>query len=385
MIYDVIIVGGGAAGLMCAIEAGKRGRKVLVIEHAEKIGKKILISGGGKCNFTNINTSHQNFISKNPHFCKSALARFTPHDFVSLVEKHNIKYHEKKLGQLFCDNSAKDIVSMLQTECGIYGVTILVNCSVSNVIKSDVFLIKSDQGDFNSESLVIAAGGISIPKIGATDFGYRIAEQFGLKLTDIKPGLVPLTFNNWKFGDLSGVSVNAIVSCNNISFSENILFTHKGLSGPAILQISSYWNTGDYIYINLLPNSNIAEIIHENKAEKMQLENFLSQYLPNRFADRFCEEYFPSKPVNKLTEKEIGILSERFHKWKLRPNGTEGFTKAEVTCGGVETDELSSKTMESRKVKGLYFIGEAVDVTGWLGGFNFQWAWASGFAAGQYV
>jgi len=389
MVFDIIIIGAGAAGLMCAIEAGKRGRSVLVIEHAEKIGKKILISGGGRCNFTNINTSPQNFISKNPHFCKSALARYTPGNFISLVEKHKINYHEKKLGQLFCDNSANDIINMLQSECDNYGVKIIVNCNVAKVTKDNAFRIETNQGEFSSDSLVIATGGISIPQMGATDFGYKTAKQFGLKLTDIKPGLVPLSFKNlkagWKFSELSGISVDSIVSCNNISFRENILFTHKGLSGPAILQISNYWNRGDSITINLLPDRNFGEILIKNKSSRIMLDNFLSGHLPKRFSGKFCEMYFPAKQLYKLNETVFPVIAQKLHKWELRPNGTEGYAKAEVTCGGIDTDEISSKTMECKKVKGLYFIGEALDVTGWLGGYNFQWAWASGFAAGQYV
>ncbi len=383
--YDVIIIGAGAAGLMCAIEAGKRGRKALVLEHAERIGKKILISGGGRCNFTNIHTKPENFISGNPHFAKSALARYTPQDFISLAEKHNIKYHEKKLGQLFCDTSAKEIVAMLQRECDSAGVEIKVNCSVTEVVKEESFIVKTSTEDFETESLVIASGGISIPQMGATDFGYKAAKQFGLKLTKILPRLVPFVLKNNPFSDLSGVSVDSIVRCNNISFRENILFTHKGLSGPAILQISNYWNDGDEVTINLLPEKDIIELINNSKESKTELVNFLAPHLTKRYAEKWCELYLKSKPLNKLSEKDIKVISERIHNLIIIPDGTEGFGKAEVTIGGVDTDELSSKTMESKKVKGLYFIGEVVDVTGWLGGYNFQWAWASGFAAGQYV
>jgi len=386
--YSVIIIGAGAAGLMCAIEAGKRGKKVLVIEHAEKVGKKILISGGGRCNFTNIYAKPENFISNNPHFCKSALARYTPQDFISLAEKHKIKYHEKKLGQLFCDRSANEIVNMLLNECKDSGVEILTGCNVSTVTKGERFTIKTNLGEFTKDSLVIATGGISIPKMGATDYGYKIAKQFGLKLTEIKPGLVPLTWNKKDlimFGDLSGVSIDAVVNCGKTTFRENILFTHKGLSGPAILQISSYWKKGEPIKINLLPDINIADELRANISSRMQLDNFLSGYLPKRFTVKWGELYFQSKPINQLKEKDIEFISEKLHSWHIIPSGTEGFDKAEVTCGGVDTGELSSKTMECKKVKGLYFIGEVVDVTGWLGGYNFQWAWASGFAAGEYV
>jgi len=383
-----IIIGAGAAGLMCAIEADKRGRKVLVIEHAEKVGKKILISGGGRCNFTNIYAKPENFLSNNPHFCKSALARFTPQDFISLVNKHKIKYHEKKLGQLFCDGSSKEIIDMLLKECKDAGVEILVNCKVSKINKNNNFTVKTNLGEFTSDSLVIATGGVSIPKMGATDFGYKIAKQFGLRLTEIWPGLVPLTWNKKElklFADLSGVSVDSIVSYNNVSFRENILFTHIGLSGPAILQISSYWNKGEPLTINLLPDKNISDELLANISSRMQLDNFLSMCLPKRFAEKWCEIFFPSKPVNQLKEKDIVFIAKQLHGWQVIPSGTEGFEKAEVTCGGIDTNELSSKTMESKKVKGLYFIGEVVDVTGWLGGYNFQWAWASGYAAGQYV
>ncbi len=388
MQYQVIIIGAGAAGLICAIEAGKQGRKVLVIEHAEKVGKKILISGGGRCNFTNIYSKPENFISNNPHFCKSALARYTPQDFISLVKKHKIKYHEKKLGQLFCDGSAKEVVNMLLEECKEAGVEVLVNCKVTKTEKNEKFTVQTNNGEYLSDSLVIATGGISILKMGATDFGYKIAEQFGLKLTEIKPGLVPLSWNKHDlklFADLSGVSIDSVVSYKKVSFRENILFTHKGLSGPAILQISSYWKKGEPISINLLPEINIAEELNANSSSRILLDNFLSLYMPKRFAEKWCEINFQSKPINQLNDKEIAFISLKLHKWQIIPSGTEGFEKAEVTCGGVDTEELSSKTMECKKIKGLYFIGEAVDVTGWLGGYNFQWAWASGYAAGQYV
>lgn len=383
--FNTIIIGAGAAGLMCAIEAGKRGRKVLVLEHAEKIGKKILISGGGRCNFTNLDVKPENFISNNPHFCKSALARYAPQDFISLVEKYGIKYHEKKLGQLFCDGSAKEIVQILQKECDDADVEIKVDCSVSEITKTENFIVKTSNRDFSSESLVIATGGISIPQMGATDFGYKIAKQFGLKLTKTIPGLVPFTLNEGSYSELSGLSIDSIVSCNNISFRENILFTHKGLSGPAILQISSYWNEDDEITIDLLPGVDLVSVINEHKPNKTEVVNVLAKFFPKRLAEKWCELNFPTKPVNRLSDKEIEQINKLLHNWKLVPEGNEGFGKAEVTRGGIETDELSSKTMETKKVPGLYFIGEVVDVTGWLGGYNFQWAWASGFAAGQYV
>jgi len=385
---DVVIIGGGAAGLMCAIEAGKQGRTVTVIEHEEKIGKKVLISGGGRCNFTNKYSSHENFISQNPHFCKSALARYTPADFISLVEKYKIAYHEKKLGQLFCDGSSRQIVSMLENECKDANVEIITGSKVDDINVGERFVIKTSYGNYFALSLVIASGGVSIPKMGATDFGYRIAKQFNIKLTEILPGLVPLTLKEEEkeiFRQLSGVSIDSIVSCDNISFRENILFTHKGLSGPAILQISSYWKAGRSISINLLPGLNISEILYENSVSRIELVNLLSNYFPRRFAQIFCQVYFPSKSINQFSQKDLKSISEKIHNWIIFPSGTEGFGKAEVTLGGVYTNELSSKTLESKKVKGLYFIGEVVDVTGWLGGYNFQWAWASGFVAGQFV
>ncbi|MBL8006105.1 MAG: NAD(P)/FAD-dependent oxidoreductase [Ignavibacteria bacterium] len=385
---DAVIIGAGAAGLMCAIEAGKRGRSVLLLEHCEKPGKKILISGGGRCNFTNKNVSPENFISHNPHFCKSALSGYTPDDFISLIEKYNIKYHEKKSGQLFCDDSSRLVVSMLENECKNSGVRIIVNCKVKNIIRNDFFEIDTESESIQTGSLVIATGGISIPKMGATDFGYNIARQFNIGLREIHPGLVPLTFSGEErkmFSEISGVSVDAEVSCKSISFRENILFTHKGLSGPAILQISSYINKGESISVNLLPETDFYEILKNNSDRKTQLSNFLSVYLPKRFAQAFMNKYSSSGPLITFPDKELKLISDKLHNWKLTPSGTEGFDKAEVTVGGVDTDELSSKTMESKKVKGLYFIGEVTDVTGWLGGYNFQWAWSSGFAAGKYV
>jgi len=390
--YNTIIIGAGAAGLMCAIEAGKRGRKVLLLEHAEKVGKKILISGGGRCNFTNLDVKPENFISNNPHFSKSALARYTPQDFISLVEKHGIKYHEKKLGQLFCDGSAKEIVQMLQTECVEARVDIKVNCTIDKIEQMNIsqssetaFRVTSNLGEFTSESLVVATGGISIPQMGATDFGYKLAKQFGLKLTKTVPGLVPFTLNEGSYSELSGLSIDSIVTCNNASFRENILFTHKGLSGPAILQISNYWNEGNEITIDLLPGIDLLSVINEHKLNKTELVNVLAKFFPKRFTEKWCELNFSTKPVNRLSDKDIEMIDERLHNWKLVPKGTEGFGKAEVTKGGVDTNELSSKTMKAKKVPGLYFIGEVIDVTGWLGGYNFQWAWASGYAAGQFV
>ena len=384
--YDVIIIGAGAAGLMCAIEAGKNGQKVLILEKSEKPGKKILISGGGRCNFTNIYNSSDNFISANPHFHKSALARYTPFDFISLVESYNISYHEKKLGQLFCDGSSRQIVEMLISESNKYDVKIILNCETSNIEKKDVFIVQSDKGVYQSGKLVVATGGPSIPTMGATGFGYKVAKQFGHKIIECRPALVPLTMDKEhlnNFGDLSGVSIDSVAECNGISFRENILFTHRGFSGPAILQISSYWKPGDLISLNLLPDKNFKdEILNERNSKKM-VDNFLSGYLPERFAQRFALVYFPAKRIIDLSTKEIEAISDRLHKWELTPIGTEGFAKAEVTVGGVDTTQISSKTMESKLISGLYFIGEVVDVTGWLGGYNFQWAWASGHASGK--
>ena len=393
MKFDVIIIGAGAAGLFCAIEAGKRRRKVLVIEHNAQVGRKILISGGGRCNFTNIHTKPENFISENPHFCKSALARYTPQDFVELVTKHRIEYYEKKLGQLFCRESARQIVEMLLAECAKAKVEIRAGCSVKKVEKqveesgANCFEIETNQGNYVCESLVIATGGLSFPKIGATDFGFRIARQFGLKIIEPQPALVPLVFekNAKNFGRLAGVSVDAVVSSGNQAFRENILFTHRGLSGPAILQISNYWRKDETVSINLTPNDAALEILERNKANKQNLDNFLSRFLPNRFAEIFTAETLENKPINQLGKKERERIAENLNDWQVKFVETEGFHKAEVTRGGVSTDELSSQTMGAKKVSGLYFIGEVADVTGWLGGYNFQWAWASGFAAAQAV
>ena len=385
---DVIIIGGGAAGLFCAIEAGKRGRSVLVLEHSDRVGKKIAISGGGRCNFTNLNTGPDNFISANPNFCKSALARYTPGDFIALVRKHRIAYHEKKLGQLFCDESSREIIEMLLAECEAAGVSIRLNCLVQKISKETTFTLETNQGRFECASLVIATGGLSIAPIGATDFGYRIARQMGLRVRETRPALVPLTFASRTLDELralSGISIDARVSCNDAEFRENILLTHRGLSGPAILQISSYWKKGDTLNIDLMPERDALEILSQTHRSEMELANLLAQFLPRRFAHAWCELHGPSKPLKLYSKKELSETARELHGWRLRPDGTEGYKKAEVTAGGVDTDELSSKTMEARRVPGLYFIGEVLDVTGQLGGYNFQWAWASGYAAGQYV
>jgi predicted Rossmann fold flavoprotein len=389
MNFDVIIIGGGAAGLFCGGVAGKRGRKVLVVEHAEKVGKKILISGGGRCNFTNINTAPANFISRNPHFCKSALARYTAQDFVKLVESHGIEYYEKKLGQLFCRDTSRRIVQMLVDECETGGVKIKTNCAVKSVKQTDGgFAVETSHGAFECASLVIATGGLSFPKVGATDFGFQLAKQFGLKIVPPRPALVPLIFAGkdlQKFGSLAGVSLETAASFADASFQENILFTHRGLSGPAVLQISSYWQTNEAISFNILPANDVHALLLENRNSKQELVNFLSQHLPARFAQLFCETFAASKPLNQLSNKERESIANNLHNWQIKFNQTEGYHKAEVTLGGVDTDELSSKTMEAKRVKGLYFIGEVVDVTGWLGGYNFQWAWASAYAAAQAV
>ena len=385
---DVIILGAGPAGLMCAIEAGKRGRTVAVLERNPKIGEKIRISGGGRCNFTNRVTEHEHYISENPHFCKSALARFTPDDFIALIRKHRISYHEKNLGQLFCDESSHQIIAMLEKECDDAGVRIILNSQIAHVRKESKFAIATEAGVFDSESLVIATGGLSIPKLGATDIGYRLARQFGLEVTQTMPGLVPIMFDAKHvsfFSGLSGISVDAICTCNGHSFRENLLFTHRGLSGPAILQISSYWKPGATISINLSPDIELEKFLIVKRLSRIELSTALSDILPKRLAQALCKYYSWLKPINSYSNEELSSIAAQLHHWTIEPKGTEGYGKAEVTCGGIDTDELSSKTMEARKVPGLFIIGEVVDVTGHLGGYNFQWAWASGWVAGQFV
>jgi len=386
MYKDVIIIGAGASGLMCAIEAGKRGRSVVVLEHNSEVGKKIRISGGGRCNFTNMHTEFQNYLSDNPHFFKSSLSCYLPQDFCQLVEQYAIDYHEKKLGQLFCDDSAQNIIDLLLNECEKYHVEIMLNAEVTKVSGKSPFEIAANQGHFQCESLVVATGGLSIPPLGASDLGYRIASQFGLKIVPCRPGLVPILWSDKSkelFSSLSGISVDVEVRCKKMSFRENMLFTHKGLSGPAILQISSYCKPGDIISINLLPDENMEEILEQNKRNKVYLKSFLTRYFPKRLAETIATHILPNKRLPSYNSKELKNVAKFLHQWVIPFSETEGYDKAEVTVGGVDTHELSSKTMESRKVKGLYFIGEVVDVTGHLGGFNFQWAWASGFAAGQ--
>ena len=386
-IFDVLVLGGGAAGLMCAREAGRRGRHVLVVEHAERIGKKILISGGGRCNFTNFDCQPENFLSANPHFSKSALARYTPRDFIALVEKHGIRYHEKTLGQLFCDGSAREIVEMLERECRDAGVEILVNAKAEEIRRADGFIVQVSGHEFRAQSLVVATGGLSIPKMGATAFGYEVARQFGLGIVDCRPALVPFTVNpedRERYCDLAGVSSEAVVSIARgaaPSFREKLLITHRGLSGPAILQVSSYWKPPAKIAIDLAPGQDITAPLRGRNAlrDRAAAKAAFRRVLPNRLADRWVDLH----PPTDWTNRGIADMESRAHQWELIPAGTEGYDKAEVTVGGVDTGELSAKTMESRKVPGLFFIGEVVDVTGHLGGFNFQWAWASGFCAGQ--
>ncbi len=373
---------------MCAIEAGKRGRTVLVLEHNERIGEKILISGGGRCNFTNINAGAANFLSENPHFCKSALARFTPADFIALVEKHGIAYHEKKLGQLFCDGSSQRIVSLLEQECSDARAEIQLSCEVGEVKRNHHFILSTSLGDLECMSLVVATGGLSIPQLGASNFAFSIARQFGFRITKLIPGLVPLTFapNDLRlFGALAGVSIDAIVSIRDESFRENILFTHRGLSGPGVLQASSYWKEGDALVIDLLPDQSAGELLLEYHSSKRELASILDQRLPRRFAVEWCASLGGSKPANQYSRKDLEEIGHGLHHWTICPSGTEGFGKAEVTVGGVDTDCISSKTMAALTVPGLYFVGECVDVTGWLGGYNFQWAWSSGWVAGQYA
>jgi predicted Rossmann fold flavoprotein len=384
--FDVIILGGGAAGLMCAIEAGKRGRRVVVLERAARIGKKILISGGGRCNFTNLYCQPENFISANPHFAKSALAAYTPADFIQLVGKHRIAYHEKTLGQLFCDGSAQQIVNMLETECTSAGVQILTNVNVESVEQQGGFTIRAGKDVFHAAALVVATGGLSIPKMGATSFGYELARQFGLKIIDARPALVPLLFNesdNNDYADLTGVSTEVIVTAAKQHFREKMLFTHRGLSGPAILQISSYWHPPASVAIDLAPGNDVTEAIRNSTVRRdlPSLKAALRGILPQRLADRWLDLHPPAAWTNHA----LTNFDRQLHHWIVTPRATDGYDKAEVTAGGVDTNELSAKTMESRKIPGLYFIGEVVDVTGHLGGFNFQWAWASGFCAGQTV
>ncbi len=397
---DVVIIGGGAAGLMCAATAGYRGRRVCLLEHANKVGKKILMSGGGRCNFTNLDVQPGNYISNNKHFCKSALSRYTSENFIELVERYGVAYHEKEKGQLFCNNKSKDIVNILLEECHHAGVSINTQCKVVGCEKDETggtdgrFLVETEQGAHRCQSLVVATGGLSIPTMGATGFGYELAKQFGLLCTETAPSLVPYTLHgSWLdiAKSLAGVAMPVTVSCGRYSFFDSLLFTHRGLSGPSILQISNYWNYGEEVTIDFLPSQNIKALLHQWKREKSraELKNALSKFLPKRFAEKWVSLAaslgVSNKPVNQYSDKEIEALVEHIHHFTLVPSGTEGYRTAEVTRGGVDTDGICSKTMMAKRVDGLYFIGEVLDVTGWLGGFNFQWAWASGYCAGLYV
>ena len=383
-IFDALILGGGAAGLMCAIEAGKRGRRVAVLEHADQLGKKILISGGGRCNFTNLHCRAEHFLSSNPHFAKSALARYTPADFIALVDKHHICYHEKTLGQLFCNGSARQIVEMLEQECRVAKASIFLNANIRKVSHADEFVVRTVDAEFHAPAVVVATGGLSIPKMGATSFGYDLARQFGLKIRQPRAGLVPLLLgpdDRLRYCDLAGVSAEVFAFYDGQQFREKMLITHRGLSGPAILQISSYWEKPHAVEIDLAPGRRVTAVFGDPKVPRSTatLRSELRQNLPARFADRWLELHAPAAWTNAA----LSDFERQVHAWSICPTATEGFEKAEVTVGGIDTDELSAKTMECRKVPGLYFIGEVVDVTGHLGGFNFQWAWASGAAAGQ--
>lgn len=386
---DVLIIGGGAAGLMCALAAGQRGRRVILVEHAERCGKKILMSGGGRCNFTNTGTTPAQYLSANPHFCKSALARYTPADFIEMVERHGIGYHEKELGQLFCDESSKQIVRMLLDECEWAGVRIETGCSVESVAMDEAgFHSRTSRGAFTAASLVVASGGLSIPRMGATGFGYQLAAQFGHDVLPTRAGLVPLTLSGThleRLADLSGLSMPIEARIGKTAFRNAMLITHRGLSGPAILQISSYWREGDPLAIHLLPDHDIPDLLASWACERRdtQLQTLLAEVLPKRFAQRLCEYWLPDRPMRQFNARELKQIGKVLTQWPITASGTEGYRTAEVTLGGVDTDGLSSATMMSKSVPGLFFIGEVVDVTGWLGGYNFQWAWASGRAAGM--
>ena len=392
-VTDVVIIGAGAAGLMCAATAAARGRRVLLLDHANKAGKKILMSGGGRCNFTNLYCEPGNFLSENPHFCKSALARYTQWDFLALVGKHGVPYHEKKLGQLFCDHKASDILDMLLGECDQAGVQLHLNTSVSQIDKTETgYHLQTSMGGLQCQSLVIATGGLSIPTLGATGFGYQVAQQFGHRLLPTRAGLVPFTLTDPQLKalctELSGTSVeDCVVSCNGQSFKENILFTHRGLSGPAILQISSFWQPGDTLHIDLLPHIDLPEWLTEQQRQRpnSELKTLLGELFTKKMAGLLVDNWFANKPLKQYTPTELKAIAQRLADWQLVPAGTEGYRTAEVTLGGVDTREVSSKTLESLKSPGLYFVGEVLDVTGHLGGFNFQWAWASGYAAAQFV
>ena len=385
---DVIIIGAGASGLLCAIECGKRGRSVLVIDHAERTGSKVRISGGGRCNFTNLNITRDHYLSRNLHFCTSALARFTPRDILSLIERHHIAYYEKEAGQMFCIKSSREIVSALEQECAQAGVAIRLSCRVSDISHAGMFAVETSEGVISSDSLVIATGGLSYSRLGASGFGHEVARKFKLRVTQVKPALVPFVFQGRDqkiFKGLAGIAVAAAVSIGRKKFRGNILFTHRGLSGPAALQASLYWEPGEPLLIDLLPSLDIDGVFLSTRQSKMELHTLLAGHLPKRFVQTWCDHMVISKPINQCSDKELKNIAEGLHAWRIIPKGTEGYDVAEVTAGGVNTDELSSKTMEAKKIPGLYFIGEVVDVTGLLGGYNLHWAWASGYAAGQFA
>ncbi len=383
--FDVAVIGGGAAGMMCALTAGQRGRKVALIEHNDRVGKKIAISGGGRCNFTNTGIEPGCYLSERPDFCRSALARYTAWDFIALVERHGIAYHEKKLGQQFCDGSSREIIAMLEAECAAAGVETFTNCRVQRVEKTDRFCIATSRGEFTAQSLVIASGGLSFAKLGATPLGYDIAKQFGHRITPLRPALVPLTFSkpDEPLHELSGLALPVVTRCDGAQFGEAMLVTHRGLSGPAILQISSYWREGGVIKMDLLPDARAIESLLRARATGRDLPSVLAEWMPRRFADAWCARHAPAKPLVHFKQREFDDTLALLRAWPFLPARTEGYPKAEVTLGGVDTAELSSKTMESRRLPGLFFIGEIVDITGWLGGYNFQWAWSSGHAAGE--
>ncbi|MGA2027136.1 MAG: NAD(P)/FAD-dependent oxidoreductase [Syntrophobacteraceae bacterium] len=385
---DVVIIGAGASGLMCAIEAGKRGRSVLVLDHCEKAASKILVSGGGRCNFSNRIMGRENYISQNPRFATSALSRFTPSHFLSIVESHGIRYHEREEGQLFCNEKSSEIADMLRSECDRAAVRLQLNCKISEISKTEGFRVATDKGICDSESLVIATGGLSYPNLGASNFGYTVAKQFGLKVTKLNPALTPLRFSPEDaeiYGGLAGISIDSTVSHGGAKFRGNLLFTHNGISGPVILQISSYWDRESSLTVDLLPALDIFDVFLEKRHSKTLLATILDQYLPKRFVRLWCDLYSVSRPINQYSQHELDSIARSLHGWPLRADRTEGFNKAEVTLGGVDTDELSSRSMESRKLPGLYFLGEVIDVTGHLGGYNLHWAWASGYAGGQFV
>ncbi|MDN3639172.1 NAD(P)/FAD-dependent oxidoreductase [Simiduia curdlanivorans] len=391
MHVDCIVIGAGAAGLMCAATAGYRGRQVAVLDHASKVGKKILMSGGGRCNFTNYTIEPNQYLSANGHFCKSALSRYKSSDFIELVERHGVAYHEKTKGQLFCDNKASDILNLLLTECEYAGASITSQCSIEKIEKiADTFYLHTNLGQYSCTSLVVATGGLSIPTMGASGFGYQIAQQFGLACTPVWASLVPFTITDkWQpiVNALSGLSLNVRVTCNKQTFNDPLLFTHRGLSGPAMLQISNYWRPSDTLLIDFYPSGDLAEQIKawRSQGSKSELKNLLATILPKRFVESWLTETEAGRAVNQYSDAEINAVALKFHQWRITPSGTEGYRTAEVTMGGVDTDGISSKTFEAKTTPGLYFVGEVLDVTGWLGGFNFQWAWASGYCAGQYV